>query len=355
MRLRDQVALTLPSFFLRLTLGIIFLWAGSGKLMGTIRVAGDDAARLANLSIALSEPTTNTPADQQPPIDVHLPDSDSDSDSNSDSAPVDATPSEVDTPISTQPTEDALEEMGNQIIDQLNQMIDQGTEEGTEYGTTETPVAPPETAGFESTQLLSVQLATPRYSASDFPDSMEADRLYSIALLISKSADPGLTADSLPIDPTIPSMLANNPWPKVLAWAAAVTEIAAGIFLIFGLLTRLSALATFSIMLVAIWMTQIGPAAIQHSDSLLGFIPHKGDPWAPESYIHLFWQLSLASMSAAVFFLGSGAIGVDRLLFKPSYRDPYLHGDPKASKGNKGGSSTQADRSAFDRTPNPTP
>jgi len=49
MRCRDHVALTLPSLLLRLVLGITFLWAGAGKIIGTTTVEGDNAARLANL------------------------------------------------------------------------------------------------------------------------------------------------------------------------------------------------------------------------------------------------------------------------------------------------------------------
>ena len=41
MRLRDSIALTLPSLLLRLVLGLTFIWAGTGKLMGTMQVSGD--------------------------------------------------------------------------------------------------------------------------------------------------------------------------------------------------------------------------------------------------------------------------------------------------------------------------
>ena len=65
MRLRDSIALTLPSFLLRLVLGVTFIWAGTGKLIGTMQVSGDDAARLANLGVDLNiiepEPTQGEP------------------------------------------------------------------------------------------------------------------------------------------------------------------------------------------------------------------------------------------------------------------------------------------------------
>ena len=51
MRLRDHIALTLPSFLLRLVLAITFLLAGTGKLIGTTKDSGDAAARLAKLGV----------------------------------------------------------------------------------------------------------------------------------------------------------------------------------------------------------------------------------------------------------------------------------------------------------------
>jgi hypothetical protein len=99
-------------------------------------------------------------------------------------------------------------------------------------------------------------------------------------------------------------------------------------------------------------MTQIGPAALHSSDAILGFIPRHDDLFSPAAYSNLLWQVALASMSLAVMFLGSGAIGLDRLLFSSSPRDPYLHGDPKAKGGKKQGMNPAiAQRTEFDRSP----
>ena len=95
MRLRDQVALTLPTFFLRLILGITFLWAGTGKLMGTYTVTGDDAARLANIGV-------------MPISAAAVP------------APV-ITPEEIDEPVDT-PTD--LNEQASEIIEMIEEQLD---------------------------------------------------------------------------------------------------------------------------------------------------------------------------------------------------------------------------------------
>ena len=82
MRCRDHIALTLPSFLLRLALAITFLWAGTGKLLGTSTVQGDNAARLANLGVSF---ITETPdpeliIDETPDEPINqLPNTESDS------------------------------------------------------------------------------------------------------------------------------------------------------------------------------------------------------------------------------------------------------------------------------------
>lgn len=348
MRLRDSIALTLPSFFLRLVLGITFIWAGTGKLMGTMQVSGDDAARLANLGIDLNVIETAPP-------------------------PVETESDELIEPLpDDQPADDAtnepdLEDQANEIIDQLNNAVDDATNNAPDEPAitpTDPPIDDPESGGndggtigraiTQGTRWTRVQNTTADRSASDFPEPVECQRVYSIALMISKAADPGLTPDSQPITPIMPAKLANRPWPKVLAWCAAITELVAGGFLIIGLLTRLSAFSTFFVMLVAMWMTQFGPAALHTNDAILGFIPRADDLFSPAAYGQLFWQLALATMSLAVVFLGSGAIGLDRLFFSPHSRDPYLHGDPKAApKGQKKApmNPATAQRSEFDRSP----
>lgn len=361
MRLRDQVALTLPSLMLRLVLGVTFVWAGTGKLIGTYEITGDDAARLANMGV-MPTPIVAAPV---PPIKVddlpantpapesRLPDPATDK-----TIPAQVTPPATDdakspavTPAQT-PIEKPAEKTAEEIKANAERVMENAVEKVNEKtGGVVPPPADPTSSQFE---LKSVQYNRATYAGSDFPEPMQTKRVYSIALMISRAADPGLTPDSQPIELLAPSKLASKPWPTTLAWTAAITELVCGVLLIFGLFTRLSALGTLSVMLVAMWMTQVGPAIIQQQDAILGFIPRIADPWSPAAYSVLLWQFALAGMSVAVMFLGSGAVGIDRLFFKPVHRDPYIHGDPKASKTNSAKSGPA--RSEFDRTPpNPTP
>jgi len=335
MRLRDQVALTLPSFILRLVLGVTFLWAGTGKLLGTYSVTGDGAARLANIGIMPIAP---------PPF-VENQDEASAEESDETSTPeeTNTTPELIPSDQTGQgdDTQD-LNEMADTIIEQIEEAVE------------DAPLIDPDVPEInDQIQLLPVQYTSDHYAASDFPELMEVKRVYSISLMLSRAANPGLTENSTPIQPIMPEMLGSKPWANALAWTVAITELVTGLFLILGLFTRLSAICTFVVMCVAMWMTQFGPAIVQDQNTILGFIPKASDVWSPSAYMVLLWQLGLAGISLSVFFLGSGAIGVDRLLFKPTSRDPYIHGDPKAAKN--GTPQNGADRSEFDRTPNPTP
>ncbi len=342
MRLRDSIALTLPSFILRLVLGVTFLWAGTGKLVGTMQVSGDDAARLANLGVDLNTIEITPPQDATQ-IDELL-----------DPLPLDEIPQD---PPVTNPETDP-EEQADGIVEQLKDALEESTDDAPvdvpTLPTSDSPATENEGTIGQLTQTpftwTRVQNTSNDRSASDFPEPVECQRVYSIALMISKAADPGLTSDSQPITPIIPSKLASSPWPKILAWSAAITEIVAGALLILGLFTRLGAFSLFCVMLVAMWMTQFGPAAFHTNDAILGFIPRADDLFSPAAYTKLLWQLALASMSLAVMFLGSGAIGIDRLFFPPHSRDPYLHGDPKAEK-KKGSDPAAAQRTEFDRSP----
>ncbi len=357
MRLRDQVALTLPSLLLRLVLGITFVYAGTGKIMGTASVTGDDAARLANVGIMPTLPIevpVEQPADElvdEPEIPVSIPATD----------PI-STPDEHD-----QQTEDQADEIVDQIktlLEEQNNALDPDDDSDKIYAPQILPADPPielpipETPDQDQYVLSTVQHTGTVYAGSDFPDAMEVKQVYGISLMISRASDPGLTADSTPITPIMPAMFASKPWPKIMAWAVAITEIAAGAFLLLGFLTRLSAMSLAIVMLVAMWMTQFGPAMMRSTDAILGFIPRADNLWASPQYQTMLWQLALVAMCAALFFLGAGAVSVDRLLFKPGHRDPYVHGDPKAGKPKKtpkNSTETNTNRSEFDRSPNLTP
>lgn len=83
------------------------------------------------------------------------------------------------------------------------------------------------------------------------------------------------------------------PMPEVFAWAAALSELAGGILLAVGLITRLSALSIFFTMAVA------------------AFVAHRADPFQVK-------ELALAYLTAsgAILCAGPGRFSIDGYLLK---------------------------------------
>lgn len=306
MLFRDQVALTLPALLLRLTLCVIFLWAGLGKVLGEARVTGDDAARLARMGVTpapVATPSEPTRALPEPPAGA------GDQPSNRPANPPAEPPTELIVP-------------------------GESPAEGSEGSTAMLPGV---------VRWLPVQAMRTEYTGEDFPGEHTVQRVYSVALILSKAGDPPARADGMPGRRTMPGWVASERWPMILAWAAAVTEILAGAMLLLGVLTRFGAVLLVGVMLQAIWLTQIGPAVMGNRASLIGFLPGAADPWDPSAYKDLLWQLSCLVMAACVFLLGSGPIGLDRALFRTQER--LERTESKAGRN----------RSSFDRGPTETP
>lgn len=112
-----------------------------------------------------------------------------------------------------------------------------------------------------------------------------------------------------------------------LAYAAAITEIVAGLFLLVGLFVRVSAFSLAGVMLGAIWLTEIGPA-IQAGTARLGILPGYG-LWDVGAWKTILWQLSLLCSALALVFTGPGALALDNALFPGAPSKPASSGGPK--------------------------
>ncbi len=261
----DRTALAIPPIFLRIALAIIFLQAGLGKVLTTTEVEGERAAALANMGLAI------------PPASVPAP------------TPAPATPAPAPTPAPT-PVIDGEGEVQGSVFD---------------------PHAP---------SIVRVQnVSGPLYVPSDFPEPVEVRSLYNLALMINTAANPPMAEDGTAPQPIWPAWASNGPWPIVLAWTAAVTELLAGLFLLVGFLTRISGLAVAWIMLVALWLTQCGPA-MQGGGAFLGFLPTHGllDGQAWQKFMY---QFVILCAGLALVFSGSGALALDAMGRKRRHRD----------------------------------
>jgi len=152
------------------------------------------------------------------------------------------------------------------------------------------------------------------YSASDFTDATETLKVNSLVLLMNGAADDStFDADGNPLKPFWPAWAGNAPWVRVLAWAAAISEIAFGFLVLIGLLTRLSAAGLGGVMLVALWLTQIGPA-IQSGATQLGFLPAY-EVFDIAAWTPLLFQFSLLGAASTLVLLGPGSISIDAMAF----------------------------------------
>lgn len=245
--MKHSGAVSIAPFFLRITVGIVFVWAGLGKVMATFPVQGEQAARLANMGVFVdknAKPAT-------PPVPTH-----------------------TETP-----------------------------KPGASRGSTMYFAA-----------LKSAATSGQPATADEYPNPVEVMRVYSLALDLDEKANATDLKDAKG-NPTFhlwPAMLGKGIWPLAAAWTCTIAEIACGTFLLVGLLTRLSSFVLFFNMLVAAWLTVIGPA-IQSGETQLGFLPNH--PTFGGDWQMFVVQFLLIGATMALVFSGAGGLSLDRALF----------------------------------------
>jgi uncharacterized membrane protein YphA (DoxX/SURF4 family) len=296
--------------FLRVALGVTFLWAGIGKFAADMTINRQQAVVLASYgSIApAAAPTkpadaapaeTNTPETKAPetkPADTKAPEAKPPAAQSSDTKPAEAAPP----PASKGPV--------SSIAGTL--LLAQTTSAQT------TPAAP-------STPVIS--RAQP--SAADFPETMSVSRVHGLTLLLHSAANPAPGDNGQPKMALWPAFASKDHWPKTLAYAAAITEITAGLFLLVGLFVRVSAFSLAGVMLGAIWLTEIGPA-MQAGTARFGILPGYG-LWDVGAWKTILWQLSLLCSALALVFTGPGALALDNALFPAAPSKPASSNSPK--------------------------
>ncbi len=267
MQLAKATAIYAAPIPLRIILAVTFIWAGLGKIVHEVPVQGEQAALLANMGYTFAAATPAKPAPQPDPEPTPEP------------APT-TQPDDQATPDPA-PTESAA------------------------------PPLPPFLALQEQTTATAGARtpATPAYTAADFPEPQKVKSLYNLAILTYTAAHPNPAADGTTPAPIWPEWAARDHWPMTMAWVAAITELAAGLLVGVGLLTRLSALALAGIMLTAAWLTQLGPA-IQSGTALFGFLPDY-PVWDTQAWQPLLWQLALFAAALALACAGPGSLAID--------------------------------------------
>lgn len=299
MSLRSSMALNVAPLALRLTLGLTFVWAGIGKVAHSAEVT--DPAEIAILAewgqidpLPGGLPAPDDNPDNNPDTN---PDFDPDVDPESDNNPeLDNDAPETDEGVEPEPNDPT-------------EGVPEQTEETDEPDATDT-----ETQDMSGEETSAEEVLPVAYAQADRPVTVK--RVLKLALLIHHAANPGVGDDGQPKMPLWPEPLAKNNLPVVLAWIAAITELVCGAAILTGFFTRLAALPIIGTMIGAMWLTQIGPA-LQAGETTFGFLPAGIYEMNAGGYVwtHLFWQFALAMMGLALFFLGAGALSIDRLIF----------------------------------------
>jgi uncharacterized membrane protein YphA (DoxX/SURF4 family) len=255
--------------FLRLALGVIFIWAGVTKVASTMPVKGEDAATLANMGVITPPP--KTPA---------------------------AAPG-------------AHKATGSSAAPNPHGELPKPGE----------PIASTESPSATTPAIVNVARAGGKtYTAEDFPDAVDVKPLYLIAVMLKKDAS-GMDAEGKPVRAIWPAFLAKDRMPVYWSWAVAATELLGGVFMLLGFLTRFWALGLACVMGAAMWLTVIGPA-IASGHTQFGFLPDHPftdpSPW-PDNMSWQAFQLQFAMfmVALAVMGIGPGRMAVDRILFPP--------------------------------------
>lgn len=278
---RQRTGLSVPPLLLRLVLAAIFIWAGYAKCFGTFDVTDENRAALVAAGV-LTE--SGAVIDPVPDVDVEdlIPEPEPESEPEPEVIP-EEDPAEDPQPVS--PVEPGP-----------------GSDD------------PPSDPGLDEPGLDEPGEAL--LVAQTEPAATKVRMANNIAMALHAAAHPEPVTDDQGVTKTpmalVPDALGSPPWAVRLAWAAAITELVAGILLLVGLFSRLGGLAVAWIMGVAIWLTAIGPA-IQSGDAFLGFLPQPD--LVMTNYKDMFYQLALLAMGLAIAFSGGGMLSVDRFIF----------------------------------------
>lgn len=258
MRKRDKAGLSMAPVLLRVALGVTFLWTGLAKWFGEIEVSGEQAAVLANVGLIQGPGGTATPS----------------------------APFQGETPAES--PQESPEEGGGALG-----------------------------PGREAVMVpVRYQTSGTSYTAADFPNPVKVKMVYGLVPMLYGASHPGFD-DATGVQQVAiwPPVLGEGQTVVWLARAVGIGEVLCGFGMLVGLLARLSGLGIATIMLGAIWLSELGPA-IQSGNTTLGFLPAY-PAWALQEWQSLLWQLSLLCSALAVMLLGAGALSVDSVVFGP--------------------------------------
>ena len=280
MKIKDTLSLHAAPLLLRISVGVVFLWAGSAKLFTTTEYTGAEAQTLIELGLASAADHTNNPLDTTEPREAEG------------AAAAEVNESPTDAPAET------IKEHTDKATDPSDAAND-----STEKPPTDSSSKKADESAEPEQTLIVVEAES----------SVEARRLYSISIALYNASHPDEGRGRLWFE-----KLSSSGWVGSMAWLAAITEFVGGVLLLLGLMTRFWALGLATTMVVAMTLTTIGPT-VQSGQTFLGFLPplrldEPGGAWVG-AWMPWLFQLSMLTSALALVCLGSGAISLDRRVF----------------------------------------
>lgn len=365
LRRRDKLALAFSPVFLRLALGVTFLWAGAGKFLSEKRYTPDECAALASMGVSIPRGAPSSPQAVPAPGGAQPKPTGTGSGTGTGANPALAPTVPIpDPPRSTQPknrqSKPGKGEAPVRDVASLDPISGEGAVERTLIAyqpeqqsanlpaaaattgarqpskpkpagaqpSSTTPTTPATTGGGSGSTTAQPTAPTTSSASTDYLNGAVMRRLYDLALTMKRAATPGSVKGSQ--GTFWPAWLSGGSWPVVLAWAAGLTELVAGAFVLLGIFTRFSAFALVCVMLTAMWLTELGPA-IQAGKTFFYLVPSRdeGELFSVVVWQRWMWQFALICSAAALVLLGPGPLSVDHGVFTP--------GDGEGGGGGGGG------------------
>jgi uncharacterized membrane protein YphA (DoxX/SURF4 family) len=268
MTFRQRLGLGLPPYLLRLALAATFIWSGAAKFQYQIQLSPQDEATYFSIRDGSAAPAApKTPAKDAPAPDA------------SDSTDGD------------QPAEGASGSTAS-LTDGVFLLVQDGAADKSADSKKDAKGKAPTQPGMHPF-------------------------IAQLTLMIHSAATPDDQGRSL-----LPAFMGSGKSPLWLAYAASLTELIGGVAILLGLFTRLWALGVMGVMVMALWMTAVGPVVIMGAPGWPSFMPVLPalNGYAFSAWQTWLWQFILAASAGSLACLGAGAISLDRLFFRKKNR-----------------------------------
>lgn len=297
MAIRQALASRVTPIALRFALAGVFLWAGYGKVVTTHEFGPADLAVLANMGVAKAQAAASGAGASAAPSPGSMPEAEP-------PAPVEGLGA---------PLPDPARKGGRRVAQPA---VAQAPGEGPIVSLAAWDAVAQAEPEAEATPALP---ARDLYDASRFEQPVRLPMYYRLAIMLKHA---GASREESGSRRLWPASWSVGRYPVWFARAAAYTELIGGGLMLLGFFARFAGLALTCVMLVAIWLTSVGPN-LGATGAFLGFLPPTPAPGASAeaaqqamgAWQTLMLQITTLACALGVFLSGAGALSLDAFVF----------------------------------------